>query len=131
MLRALLVLGLVLLTAWGGGEGRGSDQYEAVVLADNKEAEARRLGVPSPCAEPTQCGFLRFEPPDPPVCPCPTFAPYSLVSPTAAAASAAAAQQNQLASAAQALGTRRVPATPCRCMTYPPPATCVANTCGM
>ncbi len=97
-LRLLLGFAVLGLAACGGGGGGPSDAeryQQAVDLANQAEAMARSLGVPSPCQQDPQCGRLTFMEPTP--CPNQTYQIYSTASATAAAASAAASQQVTLA----------------------------------
>jgi hypothetical protein len=122
-----LVAGLPCLASCGGGASPNAYE-QAVAQANAAEAEARALGVPAPCAQASECGILSFLSPTS-QCSNWSYAPYSLVSATAAAASSATARQNDLASSAQSLmpgGRIPCPYMPVR----PPGAVCIANACG-
>jgi hypothetical protein len=55
----LFVLSLSVLAACGGGSDPMTYQ-QAVDLANQEEAQARMLGVNTPCQQTNQCGVLRF-----------------------------------------------------------------------
>ena len=125
----LRVLALLSLVACGGGGGdSASDDYQmALQQANAKEAEAIALAPASPCSQAPQCANLTFTHLSG-SCASPSYHPYSLISPTAAAASAAAADEQALAE--HALAIAPPPYTPCPlAVTLPPTLACVANTC--
>ena len=127
--RTLLVSTVWSLAACGGGGGESAlDRYQqAVARANQMEASARTLGVPSPCQQSQQCGLLVFL--QPTVCPRQTWHVYSTLSATAVAAAAAASQQVTLAE--QAIALHPGPPQPCPLFAVlpPPPPVCVANLC--
>ena len=57
--RTLLVWTVAGLAACGGGGGESDLQryQQAVARANEMEASARALGVPSPCQQNQQCGY--------------------------------------------------------------------------
>lgn len=97
-----VAFGLALLASCGGGDDTIATRQAFIEAAHAKEAEARRLGVATPCDHSAQCGVLRFMSPID-QCPVLTYAVYSTVSTTAGAASAAAAEQASQARRAQEL----------------------------
>jgi len=126
----LLGLIVLLLAACGGGGSGVSDAeryQQAVALANQTEAQARSLGVPTPCQQDNQCGLLTFL--EPTRCPAQTYLVYSTASATAVAASAAASQQVALAQ--QAIALNPDPPQPCPLLPVraPPIPACVANSC--
>ena len=127
--RTLLVSTVWGLAACGGGGGESEfDRYQqAVARANQMEAAARSLGVPSPCQQSQQCGLLTFLTPT--SCPLPAFHVYSTISATAAAAAAAASQQVTLAEQAVALKPGLPQPCPLFAVLPPPPPVCVANLC--
>lgn len=117
---------LVVLVACGGGAD--PDPYQAAVdQAAAKEADARSLGVDSPCASANQCGLMTFL--EPLTCPKPSYHIYSTVSATAAAASAAAGEQVALAQRAIALAPPPPVPCPVVAVAAPPVPACVASRC--
>jgi hypothetical protein len=131
-MRARKFLGLTVLSlaACGGGGGGISDAeryQQAVDAANQAEATARALGVPSPCLTDQQCGLLTFLEPTP--CPNHTYQIYSTASPSTAAASAAAGQQVTLAQQAIALNPNPPQPCPLFPVRAPPTPVCVANVC--
>ncbi len=127
--RKLLGLAVLSLAACGGGGGiSDAERYQqAVDQANQAEATARALGVPSPCQTDQQCGLLTFT--EPTRCPNQTYQVYSTASPSAAAASAAASQQVTLAQQAIALNPNPPQPCPLFPVRAPPTPVCVANVC--
>ena len=126
--RTLLGLTVLSLAACGGGGGPEPDRYQqAVDLANQAEATARTLGVPSPCQQDQQCGLLTFL--EPTACPTQTYQIYSTISATAVAAAAAASQQVTLAQQAIALNPNPPQPCPLSPVRAPPVPACVANSC--
>ncbi len=124
-LRPLLLLFTLALGACGGGTG-STPYQDAVDRAAQQEAQARMLGVVSPCEQNSQCGMLSFL--EPGACPTWRYQIYSLASATAAAASAAAAQE--VSTAQQAIALLPPPTSPCLLAVLQPPVpVCVANKC--
>ena len=127
-LRALLGLAVLSLAACGGGGGPEPDRYQqAIDQANQTEAMARSLGVPSPCQQDQQCGLLTFL--EPTACPTQTYQIDSTVSATAVAAAAAASQQVTLARQAIALNPNPPQPCPLFPVRVPPVPACVANRC--
>ena len=119
-------LSLGALVACGGGTDSLTYQ-QAVDQANQMEAQARNLGVDSPCQQANQCGLLTFL--EPSICPISTYLVYSTISATAAAASSAAAQEVTLAQKAISLAPPG-PGVPCpTAFLLPPIPACVANRC--
>ena len=121
----LLALYVISLSACGGGSGP-SEYQQALERAQQLEAQARVLGVNSPCQQAGHCGLLTFL--EPSACPKQTYQIYSTISPTAAAASAAAGEQVHAAQQAIALN----PGPPALCPLFavaPPIPACVATVC--
>ena len=126
--RALLGLAVWGLAACGGGGGPEPDRYQqAIDQANQTEAMARALGVPSPCQQDQQCGLLTFL--EPTACPSQTYLIDSTVSATAVAAAAAASQQVTLARQAIALNPNPPQPCPLFPVRAPPVPACVANRC--
>ena len=128
--RMLLGLTVLSLAACGGGGSSQPDRYlQAVDQANQAQAMARALGVPSPCQQDQQnqqCGLLTFL--EPTGCLTQSFQVYSTVSATAEAAAAAASQQVTLAQQAHALNPN--PFQVCTLFAVRPPVpACVANRC--
>lgn len=123
--RTLLAVSLLTLASCGGGDD--SARYQQLVeQAAAKEAEARLLGVDTPCQQTSQCGLLTFL--EPAACLVSTYKVYSTVSPTAQAARVAA--DEQLVLAQQAIALRSQNPIPCPLlMAVPPTPVCVANQC--
>jgi hypothetical protein len=120
----LFALSLAVLAACGGGSDPMTFQ-QAVDLANQEEAQARMLGVNTPCQQSSQCSVLRFL--EPSICQPSTYQVYSTISASAAAASAAAAEEVTLAEQAIALAP---PGGACPAVIVAPPVpACVANTC--
>ena len=129
-LRHLLSLAVLGLAACGGGDGGPSDAeryQQAIALANQAEATARSMGVPSPCQGDKQCGLLTFMEPTP--CPNQTYLVYSTASASAASAAAAASQQVTLAQQAIALNPNPPQPCPLFPVRAPPTPVCVANVC--
>ena len=129
-LRHLLSLTVLGLAACGGGGGGLSDAeryQQAIDQANQAEATARALGVPSPCAQDKQCGLLTFMEPTP--CPNQAYLVYSTASASAASAAAAASQQVTLAQQAIALNPNPPQPCPLFPVRAPPTLVCVANVC--
>ena len=132
-MQASILLGLTALTSalagCGGGAGESDfDRYrQAVDQANQAEATARTLGVPSPCQQDKQCAVLTFL--EPTACPTQTYQVYSSVSATAVAAADAASQQVKLAQHAIALNPS--PPQPCPLLPVkaPPVPVCIASLC--
>jgi hypothetical protein len=106
-----LVLGpsLLMLAACGGRSDSDQDQdlaryLEAVDQANAKEAQARTLGVDTPCRQADQRGVLALL--EPTACPASTYKVYSSISSTAGQAKAAADEQVALADHAIAIDPR-------------------------
>lgn len=128
--REFLGLAVLSLAACGGGGVGISDAeryQQAVDQANQAQATARALGVPSPCQTNQQCGLLTFM--EPTRCPNQTYQVYSTASPSAAAASAAAGQQVTLAHQAIALDPNPPQPCPLFPVRAPPTPACVANVC--
>ena len=126
--RALLGLAVLSLASCGGGGGSEPDRYQqAIDQANQTEAMARSLGVPSPCQQDQQCGLLTFL--EPTACPTQTYQIDSTVSATAVAAAAAASQQVTLARQAIALNPNPPQPCPLFPVRAPPVPACVANRC--
>ena len=128
--RTLFGLIVLLLAACGGGGGglSDADRYQqAVAQANQAEAQARTLGVPSPCQQDNQCGLLIFL--EPTACPTQTYLVYSTASASAAAASAAASQQVTLAQQAIALNPNPPQPCPLFPVRAPPIPACAVNSC--
>jgi hypothetical protein len=126
--RALFELTVLSLAACGGGGESELNRYQqAIDQANQTEAMARALGVPSPCQQDQQCGLLTFQ--EPTTCPTQTYQIYSTASATAVAAAAAASEQVTLAQQAIALNPN--PPQPCPLLPVkaPPTPACVANLC--
>lgn len=123
--RTLLAVSLLTLASCGGGDD--SARYQQLVeQAAAKEAEARSLGVDTPCQQTSQCGLLTFL--EPAACLVSTYKVYSTVSPTAQAARVAA--DEQLVLAQQAIALRSQDPVPCPLLiAVPPTPVCVANQC--
>lgn len=117
-----------LLAGCGGGDNFDTAAYQnAVGAAVTKEAEARTLGVDTPCNSVLQCGTLVFTDPKN-QCAMPVYQPYSLASATAAAAKLASDQQLALAAHARELSSQ--PLIPCPAyIGLPPVLACVASRC--
>lgn len=129
-MRQGIVLGLTAwtLAACGGGGSPDVDRYQqAVAQANQAEATARTLAVPSPCQQDKQCGVLVFL--EPTACPTQTYQVYSLVSSTAVAAADAASQQVTLAHQAIALNPNPPQPCPLAPVRAPPVPACIANFC--
>lgn len=110
--RLLSLIALISLVACGGSSSPPIDEANA------REAEARSLASPTPCASDNQCGMLMFEPPVG-GCGCPSgYLAYSLIAPSAQAASAAAAEQRRVATVAQSYEVRK---GICECAAPRPP----------
>ena len=118
---------LSLAACGGGGESQADRHQQAIDQANQEEATARALGVPSPCQHDQQCGLLTFL--EPTACPTQTYQIYSTVSATAVAAAAAASQQVSLAR--EAIASNPNPPQPCPLFPVraPPTPVCVANLC--
>ncbi len=126
--RALLGLAVLSLAACGGGGGPEPDRYQqAIDQANQTEAMARSLGVPSPCQQDQQCGLLTFL--EPTACPTQTYQIDSTVSATAVAAAAATSLQVTLARQAIALNPNPPQPCPLFPVRAPPVPACVANRC--
>lgn len=123
--RTLFAIFLLTLASCGGGDE--SARYQQLVeQAAAKEAEARLLGVDTPCQQTSQCGLLTFL--EPAACLVSTYKVYSTVSPTAQAARVAA--DEQLVLAQQAIALRSQNPVPCPLLVaVPPTPVCVANQC--
>lgn len=128
--RLILGLSLLMLAACGGGSDSSLDlarYQEAVDQANAKEAQARTLGVDTPCQQAAQCGVLAFL--EPTVCPTSTYKVYSTISSTAGQAKAAADEQVALADHAIAIDPRGRAPCPLIAVRPPPTPVCVANQC--
>ena len=123
--RTLLVISFLTIASCGGGDD--SARYQQLVeQAAAKEAEARSLGVDTPCQQTSQCGLLTFQ--EPAACLVSTYKIYSTISPTAQAARVAA--DEQLVLAQQAMALRSQNPAPCPLLIpVPPTPSCVANQC--
>lgn len=124
---SMCALALATLAACGGDAGPDDKAYrQAVAQAQDKQAEATALAVTSPCSEDAHCANLQFY--DPAAhCADPSYKPYSLTSPTAAAASAAAADER--AKAAYAISIQPATYACTQAIVAPPKVGCVVNTC--
>jgi hypothetical protein len=119
-----------LAACGGGGDGgeSGADRYQlAIDQADQAEATARALEVPSPCQQDQQCGLLTFL--EPTQCPSQTYQVYSLISATATAAASAASDQVTLAHQAIALNPNPPQPCPLFPIKAPPTPVCTSNSC--
>lgn len=134
---AALLIVLASLSACGGGGGhspeeeRRAKQEELRGQAVAKEAEARALGVDTPCEANNQCAYLLFSD-EKKLCDSEytqdDLKIYSKIAPTALQAEEASLAQRTLVNEARSI---QDPPVPCLAVIYtpPPPPVCIANRC--
>ena len=125
-LRTALSSSIIVLSQVACGGGSSAAYENARGAADAKEAQARTLGVASPCTTVDQCGTLMFGKTTN-GCEQAATLVYSKVSPTARQAEAVTHEQQALAAQAIAMA----PAYPLACpqLIYGPVPICTSNAC--
>jgi hypothetical protein len=124
--RTAILSSIMVLSQVACGGGSSAAYENARAAADAKEAQARTLGVASPCTTVEQCGTLTFGKTTNGCEQAPTLV-YSRVSSTARQAEAATNEQQALA--AQAIVLAPVYPLACPQLIYGPVPICNSNAC--